>query len=221
MIFTVADLTVKAENPLPYLLRTHRDYLSPDAQPQLTVTLTETKPIEQSIELLRAVSNELIKKDTFLFHCSALSYEGKAILFAAHSGVGKSTHARMWREEFGDKVTMVNDDKPFLRFEGDTLYVFGSPWDGKHHLSTNTKVPVAALCFIFRGEENRVAPMNAADALNIIFDQVPRTSDPEYMSRLLALLDKMLTRLPLYSLFCRPDHEAARVALKGIIGDEL
>lgn len=221
MIFTVADLSVEVKNHLPYIEKICKDYITPQAVPSLTVSLSQEKSIEQSIELLRAVTNELMKGDTFLMHCSALSYEGNAILFAAHSGVGKSTHAKMWREAFGDKVTMINDDKPFLRFEGDKLYVFGSPWDGKHHLSTNTKAPVKALCFISRGDENSIAPLCPSHALNVIFDQVSRSSDPEYMSKLLALLDKMLTTIPIYSLVCKADHDAAKLARDRMIGDIL
>ena len=40
------------------------------------------------------------------------------------NGTGKSTHARLWRETFGDRVWMINDDKPLLRIESEGA---GSP----------------------------------------------------------------------------------------------
>ena len=182
MIFSVAGLPVKAENMHPDLEALFSKYQTPAASPELTVALTERLPIPQSVELLRPVNQKLMERDTFLMHCSALSYEGKAILIAAHSGTGKSTHARMWREVFGQKVVMINDDKPFLRFEEDGLYVFGPPWDGKHHLSTNTKAPVCAICFLSRGEEDSIKPMEPQEALSFIFDQVSRSADGDRFS---------------------------------------
>jgi uridine kinase len=162
-----------------------------------------------------------MESETFLMHCSALSYNGEVILITAHSGTGKSTHARMWREVFGDKVVMINDDKPFLRFENDRLYAIGSPWDGKHHLSTNAKAPVKAICFLSRGDKDSISPMSPNDALSFIFDQIPRYPDSEYMSKLLSLLDRMLTEVPIYSLICTPTHNAALVAENGMIGEIL
>lgn len=221
MIFTVAGLVVKSENMHPDFAKFCEKYLTPRSCPDITVSLKEKTPVAQSVELLRAVNQKLMERDTFLMHCSALSYEGKAILFAAHSGTGKSTHARMWREVFGEKVVMINDDKPFLRFEEDGLYVFGSPWDGKHHLSTNTKAPVCAICFLSRGEIDSIKPMAPQEALSFIFDQVSRNADEGYMTKLLALLDKMLKSVPLYSLVCTPTHNAAKVAAEGILGEVL
>ena len=221
MIFTVADLVVSAENMHPDLTRHFNDYLTTNAIPELTVTLKETAPIPQSVELLREVNYKLMEKDTFLMHCSALSYNRNAILITAHSGTGKSTHARMWREVFGDKIVMINDDKPFLRFENEQLYALGSPWDGKHHLSTNAKAPVKAICFLSRGEEDSIKPLAPREALSFIFDQVPRNANSEYMTKLLYLLDKMLKTVPLYSLVCTPTHNAAKIAAQGMIGDLL
>ena len=54
----------------------------------------------------------------FLMHGSVVAVDGEAFLFTAKSGTGKSTHTRLWRERFGERAVMVNDDKPLLRVPG-------------------------------------------------------------------------------------------------------
>ena len=55
----------------------------------------------------------LLPRDIFLMHGSALCMDDRAYIFTAPSGTGKSTHARLWREIYGDRVRMINDDKPY------------------------------------------------------------------------------------------------------------
>ena len=221
MVFKTAELTVQTVNECSYVQHICRDYLCQSPAPDLLVHLTKTDPLEQSIELLRAVNDALISKDTFLMHCSALSIDGCGYLFAAHSGTGKSTHARMWRQVFGDKVIMVNDDKPFIKITGNGALVYGSPWNGKHSLSTNICVPIKAICFLERGTQDKISPVNPDFALNHIFDQLPRSTDPAYTLRLLELVDKLLTNTPLYRLECTPTENAAKVAYTGITGGKI
>ena len=46
--------------------------------------------------------------DTILFHGSVIAVDGEGYLFTAKSGTGKSTHARLWRETFGDRAVRVS-----------------------------------------------------------------------------------------------------------------
>ncbi len=70
-----------------------------------------------------AISSEFnraaIKHGVMLVHSSALIYDGGAYLFSADSGVGKSTHTKLWLKAFGDKVHIMNDDKPVVRLYDD------------------------------------------------------------------------------------------------------
>lgn len=219
MQIEVADLRVRTENECEYLKALCRDYLS-DGKPDLCVRLPDLPPMEQSIELCRVVSSGVLSENGFLIHASALSYDGNAVLFTALSGTGKSTHARMWREAFGEKVIMINDDKPILRIKDDgEVRVFGTPWCGKHHLHTNTSRPVRAMVFLKRGEKNEIKRTSAEDILPLIFDQIPRPADPAGMEMTLTLLDRVLSTLPLYELYCTPDVSAAHAAFDMLKGD--
>ena len=85
--------------------------------------------------VLTNISRELLRSHNgCFFHSSALELDGEGYLFTALSGTGKSTHARNWRKVFGDRVTMINDDKPLIRRIGDEYYVCGTPWMGKSNI---------------------------------------------------------------------------------------
>ena len=172
----------------------------------------------ESLAVYRKIAEKMPDQDTFLFHGSALAVGGEGYIFTAKSGTGKSTHARLWREMFGDRVVMVNDDKPLIRVTGDTACVYGTPWDGKHRLSSNVSVPVRAVCILERGAENSIEGINISDAMPMLIQQAYRPSDPAALQKTLTLIDKMTSCVKLYRMKCSMDPEAARVAYEMMKG---
>lgn len=177
-----------------------------------------TDPALEIIFLCRCIAECLPKHDRILFHGSTLSMDGRGVLFTAKSGTGKSTHTRLWRERFGDRVQMINDDKPFLHIEGDSVRVFGNPWRGKHGLGDNLSAPLKAICFVCRAEENRIEPISARDLFPLLLQQTYSPEDPEMMVRTLALVQRLSRNVRLYRLSCNMDPAAAEVAYRGIFG---
>lgn len=167
--------------------------------------------------LHRLITEKLADFRVLLLHGSALCMDGRGVLFTGPSGIGKSTHTRLWREVFGDRVQMINDDKPFLRQEGDSFVVYGSPWAGKHHLSRNFSAPLHAIVLIRRGEDNRAVRMERADALQLILQQGYRPENPAAALKVLALQQQLAERVPVYALFCNMEPEAARVAYEAVM----
>ena len=161
----------------------------------------------------RKLSRALLAKDVLLFHGSALAMDGAGYVFAAPSGTGKSTHARLWRERFGGRVTMVNDDKPYLGIGRTCVTVYGSPWDGKHRLSTNTAAPLKAIAVIERAERNRLERMEPSEAVSALLQQSYRA---EELDRIFPLVLRLAELVPVYKLRCNMDIEAADVAYEGM-----
>ena len=91
----------------------------------------------EELAVYRKIAEKMPEYDTFLFHGSCVAVDGAAYCFTAKSGTGKSTHTRLWREMPGERAVMINDDKPLIRIRDGQATVFGTPWDGKHHLSTS------------------------------------------------------------------------------------
>ena len=155
--------------------------------------------------------------NVLLFHASAIALDGTGYLFTAKSGTGKSTHARLWRETFGARAVMVNDDKPLLKFDGDSILICGTPWDGKHRLSANLSVPLNAVCLLSRGETNRIEPVSASEAFPFLLQQTYRPDTPEHTARTLSLVNR-LSHSRVFRLFCNMDPDAARVSYEGMRG---
>jgi hypothetical protein len=161
----------------------------------------------------------MVEFDTVLFHGSAVAVDGEVYLFTARSGVGKSTHTRLWRERFGERAVMVNDDKPLIKISDSGVLVYGTPWNGKHRLGTNIRLPLRALCMLERGEKNSVMPADARDNFHKILAQTCRPSDVSATAKTLGLVDDLLKKVPLYKLSCNMELAAAEVAYNGMRGN--
>ena len=216
-----------------------KDYLSSRA-PQISIVPSE-KDFSDAAELLRAKSvqdgepdarysddfvencaihglivQQLVSCGVLLMHGSALCMDGRAYIFSAPSGTGKSTHARLWREMFGERVWMINDDKPLLRFRENGVDVWGSPWDGKHRLSRNASAPLQAVVFLRRAAENRIRPMTAVEAFPFLLSQTYSSEDMQTMEKIAGMQQILLRQIRFYRLECNMEPEAAMTAWEGV-----
>lgn len=170
----------------------------------------------EELAVYRKIAERMPAYDTFLFHGSAVAVDGIGYLFAAKSGTGKSTHARLWREMLGDRLVYINDDKPLIRITAEAALVCGTPYDGKHRLSSNTAVPLEAVCLLNRGEENSIRQIGAREAFPRLMQQVYCPQDREAFRQTVTLLQALTKRVRFYELFCNTDREAAQVAFRGM-----
>ncbi len=173
----------------------------------------------ETLAIYRKLCEKLIERDVILFHASAIEADGKAYLFTAPSGTGKSTHARLWREVYGNKVRMINDDKPLLRVGENGATVYGTPWDGKHRLSANVSVPLGGICVISRGETNTIKRLRPAEALPHLLRQIHRPGSTAGSANMTELALKLAAGVPAYALSCNMEPEAARVAYEAMKGE--
>ena len=171
-----------------------------------------TGPFLERAAIQRAFARHLLQHQTLLLHGSTVAVDGRAYLFTARCGTGKSTHTRLWREHFGDRAVMVNDDKPFLRITEDAVTAFGSPWSGKHGLDTNMAAPLQGICILERGREDRIFPISAEEALPMLLHQSfwPQDAAAQEMTR--QLVDKLAKTVPLWRMECTISPEAAAIA---------
>ncbi len=169
----------------------------------------------EELAVYRKIAEKMLDFDTVLFHGSVVAVDGVGYLFTAKSGSGKSTHTRLWREYFGERAVMVNDDKPLLHI-ADTVTAYGTPYNGKHRLGTNTSVPLKAICILTRAEDNHIEPITREQAYTMLLQQVYRPADMLKMAKTLALVDRLADSVKLYKLGCNMDISAAQVAYEGM-----
>jgi hypothetical protein len=170
----------------------------------------------ETLAVYRKICDIMPRYDTLLFHGSVIAVDGAGYLFTAKSGTGKSTHTRLWRELFGDRAVMVNDDKPLLKITDDGVIAYGTPWNGKHRLSTNTSVPLRAVCLLTRSDENCIEEILPGEAYQMLLQQTYRPADRCAMIQTMGLLDMLMKKTGFYRLGCNMEPQAALVAFEGM-----
>lgn len=173
-------------------------------------------PYLETLAVYRKLAKLLVQDDILLMHGAVVAVDGQAYLFTAKSGTGKTTHTRLWMQQFGDRAVMVNGDKPLLHITSEGVTVYGTPWDGKEHLSTNTSCPLKALCILTRSETNHIERISKKEALPMLCQQSYRPCSPIGAQKMLALVDRLGSSVPLYRLGCNMEPEAALVAYHGM-----
>ena len=165
----------------------------------------------ETLAVYRQISEHMIESDTLLFHGSVIAVDGIGYLFTAKSGTGKSTHTRLWREYFGERAVMVNDDKPLLQVTENGVMVYGTSWDGKHHLSSNISVPLKAICILGRAEKNYIEKITKSTAYPMLIQQSYRSGNAEKMKKILKIINKIADNVSLYRAGCNMEREAAEI----------
>ena len=161
---------------------------------------------------------QLLNFGGMLLHASAVVVDGRAYLFSAPCGTGKSTHTGLWLKAFGDRAFILNDDKPALRREEDGWFAYGTPWSGKHDISVNIRIPVAGICFLHRAEENSIEPFSGPKAIFALLEQTARPAGANLRAQLMELMDKLLTQVPIWQMGCNMDPQAAMVSFEAMSG---
>ncbi len=184
----------------------------------------ELNPELQTLEMAEYLgtgamfARELLKHDGSYLHASAVVLEGGAYLFSANSGTGKSTHTEKWCRLFG--ASYLNDDKPALRRINDQWFAYGTPWSGKHDLSSPEGVPLKGIAFVIRGERNSIRQMKPGEAVGYFMSQsLWRLESNASMEKQLVFMDDILRQIPVWELTCRNDDEAAFVARNAMVKD--
>lgn len=167
----------------------------------------------ESAAILRRISKILSQNcGCFLLHSAAVKYNNKAYLFSAPSGTGKTTHIKLWKKLYGEKVQIINGDKPFVRNFGDKFIVYGSPWNGKENFGCNISAELGGIFIVNRSTDNKVTKLSVADALPKLMLQTPLSFEREDAEKMLAWFDGLLNAVPVFLLNCNMDSEAAEVA---------
>lgn len=147
-----------------------------------------------------------------VLHASAVELDGRAYLFSGPSGMGKSTHTKLWQGEFPE-AKIFNDDNPILRPSGDRWYAYGTPWSGSSHVNINMKAPLAGICFLKRGRENSIRRLTPSEAVpRLVHQTASRFKDPTRIDLMLSCVDKLATGIPIFELHSIPVPEAARLS---------
>ena len=178
------------------------------------------------------ISEALPRFGCFVFHGACVEYGGKAYVFTAPSGTGKSTHIMLWRQFLGEAVNIVNGDKPIIAVDrvveadGGPVRVFacGSPWGGKEGWQRNVTVPLGGICFLNRqgaDHVNSCVRVTPDEVLDDVAGRVFIPRSPEGVASVLSLLDTAMKTVPLFESHVDISEDAVRTSFKAMTGQQL
>lgn len=200
-VLDVSKMSLQNERDL--LNKEYPNYLFSDAD------------VEYNI-IYREISIILYQNNVIMMHGVLISMKNTGYLFTAKSGVGKSTHAKMWQETFGNEMIIVNGDKPLLKVEHGNLYGYGSPWNGKENIGVNNKVQIKAICHLARGY-NRISLVDDISyGVGWLLDSIMLKNREDYYRELLSWIKHSMSGVKLYNLYCEMNHNAAIIAHNGM-----
>ena len=228
-VYRLADLNVEILPRYQHILHQCKDYLAPEGStPDVTVAVPEeelARSMEEnpgfrpgyieSIEAYRRLCTAILPFGAFFVHAAVVEVDGRAYAFSATSGTGKSTHISLWREYFGERVHIINGDKPILRRSDDGIFTaYGTPWCGKEGWHENRSAPLGGICFLERSKENYIRPLSSGEAVDRIFSQLLRPKTRKEADITLDLTDKLLREVPIWVLGCDISREAAELSFR-------
>lgn len=160
-----------------------------------------------------SLERAMLPYDRIFLHSSAILHNGKAYLFSAPSGGGKSTHAALWEKYFGAKV--LNGDKTIISVTSDSCRAHGGPVAGSSNIFCTASAPLAAIILLQKAPQNRIAPALGYSALLSLYSEtIKSTWDSAFNSRILELLERIQKSTPIFKLECLPDQSAVECVLK-------
>lgn len=170
----------------------------------------------ETLAMLRKISGELINYNTILFHGSALAVNGKAYIFTARSGTGKTTHSRLWLDSVPGSY-VLNGDKPFLRIKDGQVMACGSPWRGKENYGINEILPLEAICLLERDTYDHIEQIPYHTALAALIRQTYRPDNAALLMKSMQVIGDIAQSVRLYRLGCTMNPEAALVSSQAMI----
>lgn len=152
----------------------------------------------------------------FILHSTHVNVDGKALLFSAPSGTGKSTQADLWEKYAGGEL--INGDRTLLRKKDSVWHAYGCPFSGTSDVHKQGCEPIHAIVMLSQATENTVKRLTPDEAFHRIYQEITVPSwSRELVLKALELLDDLMAQVPIYALACTPDERAV-IALREAIG---
>ena len=166
----------------------------------------------EDICLYRSIAEQLPHFDAFVFHGAAVNIDGAGFIFTAPSGTGKTTHVKLLMENYPNRVSIINGDKPVIRFCNDGVYVCSTPWAGKEDMKTNTRARLRGICILRRGESNSIRRIEPSAFFGEIIHQVYLPMESDAREKTLDLMNILGAKVNFYLLECNISPEAAQTS---------
>lgn len=235
--YIIAGIKTEYEPRFPLLRERSQDYEAdfPDGEAQIKINISEdfldeqlkayphlTREEHEYMWVGEGFCREVLRHGGIVLHSSCVEKDGKAYLFSARSGTGKSTHTHLWLNELSG-TRIINDDKPLLIIKDGVLCACGTPFSGKTDENVNECVPIRALVFLSRSEENKIKRIKPSMAVTLFLEQTVKPKIKNYAEIMLQRADEVLTETPVFLLGCNKNEGTGKFVyneIERILNDE-
>lgn len=165
-------------------------------------------PISTTQLELLSLEKQLLEHEALVLHSSFIEYEGKAILFTAPSGTGKSTQANLWKKYEGTEI--INGDRSIVhRTAPGVFQMHGLPFCGSSQIHVNKEMPLGAIVFIEQHPTNIVEPMSPAHAFGKLYGEMSINSwNREAVEKSMQIIENLVASIPMVHLKCNMEQDA-------------
>ncbi|ESU32040.1 hypothetical protein G3A_12960 [Bacillus sp. 17376] len=137
-----------------------------------------------------------------LIHSSCVIEDGRAHIFAGHSGAGKSTAARL-----SEPRNLLSDEATIVKISEGEITIYDSPFRSElQSTGYQQPRPLSGIQLLHQADRNILEKVRKPDALLSLMDKVFYWShDPAETQRIMGLLRTLVERVPVYELYFRKD----------------
>jgi hypothetical protein len=141
--------------------------------------------------------------------CAFILPEGTGVLCPGMSGAGKTTLARLLRDN-APAIELLTDDRAIVTLE-DRLTLWGSPWPGSARVTGTGWAPLSAVMFIRHGHAVALRQVSPGEAFRRMVNSLSMPLwEPARCGRALEIVDAMVSQAALLEAAYPPTADAAR-----------
>jgi hypothetical protein len=172
-------------------------------------TLSILNPVRYPLDQIILMHYLALRKGTII-HAAGVVINQNGYIFPGRSGSGKSTLSKQFIKQ--KYIQLLSDDRIVVRKINNTLKAYGTPWPGEEGIAINKSVPLSGIFFITHAGYNRIEEIKPQKALEKL---LPVVSIPWYdkkiMTKILDFCDDLISYVPAYELYFKPDNEVVNV----------
>lgn len=188
---------------------TYSEISNAEAKISLSLGQIRNLSIDPVFTSLFALEQRMIEKDSLILHCAYIVYHGKAILFSAPSGTGKSTQADLWRQYRGSDI--INGDRALLRKIDNRWIACGWPVCGSSEICNLKEAPLHAVVMLEQSRMNHAKKLSPVQSFAQLYGQITINQwNADFVERVISNLEDLIGTVPVYQLTCDISEDAVR-----------
>ena len=159
---------------------------------------------------LLSLEKRVLPDQAFILHSAFICRDGKAILFTAPSGTGKSTQADLWNRYRGTRT--INGDRSLIMRKDQKWWAYGWPICGSSEICFNESFPIEAIIVLHQAPENEVHRIHGFDVVrNLLRETTVNRWNLRFYDQVIELLEKLEREVAVYDYSCNISEAAVEI----------